>query len=169
MRLNSRAVVFVATMSALANILGLLVVPVWVVNIHFTQIPVIMAGLAVGPFSGAFVGFIGFITSAFRLPRVNPYILGGNAILGFFTGLFYSKIRGMKARSIVPQTLAVLAAYAVQAPYVFITDVYLMAMPVPIVLAILIVLFLEDIISVFICHAITYRIDIRKYLLGVLA
>ena len=110
-------------------------------------------------------GFFGFIIAAFRLPRANPYILGGNAILGFFTGLFYSKIRGMKARSIVPQTLAVLAAYAVQAPYLFFTDVYLMAMPVPIVLAILAVLLLEDMISVFICHAITYRIDIRKYLL----
>ena len=95
--------------------------------------------------------------------------MGGNAILGFFTGLFYSKIRGMKGRSIVPQTLVVLAAYAVQAPYVFITDVYLMAMPVPIVFAILAVLLLEDMISVFICHAITYGIDIRKYLLHTLS
>jgi len=90
--------------------------------------------------------------------------MGGNAILGFFSGLFYSKIRGMKTRPIVPQLIAVLAAYLVQAPYIFVTDVYLMAMPVPIVLAIMAVLFLEDIISAFICHAILYRIDIRKAL-----
>jgi hypothetical protein len=71
----------------------------------------------------------------------------------------------MKRRPIAPQTIAVLAAYVVQAPYVFVTDVYLMAMPIPVVLAILAVLLLEDVISVFICHAILYRIDIRKSLL----
>jgi uncharacterized membrane protein len=164
MKLNSRLAAFVATMGALANVLGLLVVPAGVVNIHFTQIPVLLAGLSVGPVSGAFVGFIGFVTSASRLPRANPYILGGNAILGFFTGLFYSRIRRMKAKPIVPQTIAVLAAYLVQAPYVFITDVYLMAMPIPIVLLIMGVLLVEDVIGVFVCHPILFRIDIRKVL-----
>ena len=144
MKLNSRLAAFVATMGALANVLGLLVVPAGVINVHFTQIPVLLAGLSVGPVSGAFVGFIGFVTSATRLPRANPYILGGNAILGFFTGLFYSRIRRMKAKPIVPQTIAVLAAYLVQAPYVFITDVYLMAMPIPIVLLIMGVLLVEE-------------------------
>jgi uncharacterized membrane protein len=165
MKLNSRIVAFVATMSALANVLGLLVIPAGVVNIHFSQVPVILAGLAVGPLSGAFVGFFGFIIAAFRLPMANPYILGGNAILGFFTGLIYSKISGMKARPILPQAIAILAAFLAQAPYVFFTDVYLMAIPVPIVLAIISVLLLEDMISVFICHVILYRIDIRKSLL----
>ncbi len=164
MKLDSRVMAFVATMSGLANVLGLFVAHTGVVNIHFSQIPVILAGLGVGPLSGAFVGFFGFVIAAFRLPRANPYIMGGNAILGFFSGLFYSKIRGMKTRPIVPQLIAVLAAYLVQAPYIFVTDVYLMAMPVPIVLAIMAVLFLEDIISAFICHAILYRIDIRKAL-----
>ena len=166
MKLNSRVVAFVATMSALANLLGLLVVHVWVVNIHFSQIPVILAGLGMGPFSGAFVGFVGFALAAFRLPVANPYIMGGNAILGFFTGLIYSKIRVMRTRPILPQMIAVLAAYGVQAPYVFLTDVYLMAMPVSIVLPIMGVLLMEDIVSVFICHTVLYRIDIRKALLG---
>ena len=62
--------------------------------------------------------------------------------------------------------IAVLAAYGVQAPYVFLTDVYLMAMPVSIVLPIMGVLLIEDIVSVFICHTVLYRIDIRKALLG---
>jgi uncharacterized membrane protein len=166
MKLNSRIVAFVATMSALANVLGLLVIPAGTVNIHFSQVPVILAGLAVGPLSGAFVGFFGFIIAAFRLPMANPYILGGNAILGFFTGLFYSKISRMKARPILPQAIAVLAAFLVQAPYVFFTDVYLMAIPIPVVLAIISVLLLEDMISVFICHVILYRIDVRKSLLS---
>jgi uncharacterized membrane protein len=46
-------------MTALANVLGLLTIPAGIVNIHFTQIPVILTGLAVGPLSGAFVGFFG--------------------------------------------------------------------------------------------------------------
>lgn len=165
MKLNSRTVAFIATMTALANVLGLLIVPVGAVNFHLTQIPVILAGLAVGPISGAFVGFFGFIISAYRLPTVNPYILGGNAILGFFTGLFYSKIRGMKAKPICPQVISVLAAYCIQMPYVFFTDVYLMSMPIPIVLAIMTVLLLENLLSVFVSHAILYRIDIRRSIL----
>jgi len=165
MNLNSRTVAFIATMTGLANVLGLLIIPAGIVNIHFTQIPVILTGLAVGPLSGAFVGFFGFVVSAFRLPRANPYILGGNAILGLFTGLIYSRIRGMKVRPIFPQAIAVSLAYLAQAPWVFLTDVYLMAIPIPVVLGILAVLFLEDMLSVFVCHAILYRIDIRKTLL----
>jgi len=164
-KLNSRTVAFVATMSALSNVLGLLVVPMGVVNIHFSQIPVILSGLGVGPVSGAFVGFFGFMISAFRLPRPNLYILGGNAILGFFTGVFCSRTCRMKARPIVPQAIAVLAAYLVQAPYVFLTDVYLMAIPVPVVLTLMGVLLLEDLISVLICHTILYRINIREIVL----
>jgi hypothetical protein len=48
---------------------------------------------------------------------------------------------------------------------VFLTDVYLMAIPIPVVLGILAVLFLEDTISVFLSHAILYRIDMRKSLM----
>lgn len=164
MKLNSRTVAFTATMSALANVLGLLVISTGVVNIHFSQIPVILSGLGVGPISGAFVGFFGFMIAAFRLPTANLYILGGNAILGFFTGIFYSKTCRMKARPLVPQAIAVLLAYIVQAPYVFLTDVYLMAIPVPIVLTIMGTLLLEDMISVLVCHAILYRINIREIL-----
>jgi hypothetical protein len=39
-----------------------------------------------------------------------------------------------------------------------------MAMPIPIVLLIMGVLLVEDVIGVFICHPILFRIDIRKVL-----
>ena len=84
--------------------------------------------------------------------------------MGFFTGLFYSTIRKMESRPLVPQAIAVVGAYLVQAPYVFVTDTYLMGMPAPVVFVIMGVLALEDVVSVFICHAVLYRIDIRKAL-----
>jgi len=70
----------------------------------------------------------------------------------------------MGRRPIIPQTVAVALAYLVQAPYVFFTDVYLMAMPIPMVLAIMAVLLVEDLICVSICHAILYRLDMRMLL-----
>ena len=151
-------------MGALANVLGLLTVQIGIVNVHFSQLPVIFSGLSLGPVPGAAVGALGFLVSSFMLPAANPYVIGGNAILGFFTGLFYVKVRRIRRRPIVPQIVAVVLAYLVQAPYVFLTDVYLMAMPVPIVLAIMAVLLVEDLTCVFFCHAILYRVDMRMLL-----
>lgn len=162
--LPTKRIAFLAAMAALANLLGLVKVSFGPITIHMLQLPIILTGLAMGAWSGGIVGFVGAIVGAFTLPRPNPYIILGNAILGFLTGLLYSRLRGMKAIPLVPQSLAVLAAFLLQAPYVYVTDVYLMAIPPAIVQIIMVTLFIEDIISLLISHVVLYRIDIPKLL-----
>lgn len=67
----------------------------------------------------------------------------------------------MKGKPVVPQVISVLAAYIVQVPYIYATDVYLMPLPSQVVLTIILPkLLLENIISVLLCHSILFRIDI---------
>ena len=163
-RMTSKLITFVATMCAVANVLGLFAISIGTTKIHFMQLPIILSGLALGPSVGGLVGFIGATAMAFNLAPINPYLLLGNAILGFFTGLFYLYLRKMKVRPIIPQVISVLGAYIVQAPYVYATDVYFMSMPPSFVLAILVKLLLEDAISVLLSHVILFRVNIAQIL-----
>ncbi len=152
-------------MCALANILGIFSIPLGLTSIHLMQLPIILSGLVLGSWSGGITGFIGTILMAYTLSPSNPYILLGNAILGFFTGLIYSYLKKTKKRQIIPQTLSVLAAYLIQLPYLYITDVYFMPIPSQIVLTVILPkLLLEDMISVLISHIVLYRIELNKIL-----
>lgn len=152
-------------MIALANILGFFVVQMGPVRIHFLQVPIILAALALGPVPGAVVGFLGVIANAFTLPTgVNPYLLPGNAILGFFVGLINRRISKRFKRPIFPQAISVFLAFIIQSPYVYLTDVYLVGMPGLLVQTILGTLLLEDVVSVVISHAVLFRIDVAKLL-----
>lgn len=161
---SSKLVAFVAAMAGLANLFGLLAIPVGLTSIHFMQLPIILTGLAVGAVPGAFVGLVGSLVMAFRLPMTNPYIIVGNAMLGLFTGFFYSRTKSWKARPAIPQLISVIAAYLIQAPYVYVTDIYLMSMPAAVVQAILLMLLAEDLVSLFISHIIMFRVDIATKL-----
>jgi uncharacterized membrane protein len=153
-------------MCAVANVLGLfLTIPIGLAKIHFIQLPIVLSGLALGPWIGGLTGFIGAITMAFNLPTPNLYILPGNAILGFFTGLFYLRLKKVGGRPIIPQVISVLVAYAIQFPYVYVTDVYLMSMHSDFVLIwILPILLIEDIICVLLTHFILFRVNIAEIL-----
>ena len=161
---KTRFVAFVAAMSALSNALGLLVIPTGLVTLHLAQLLVVFSGLAAGSVAGGLVGFFGTFVMAFTLARPNPYVIGGNAILGFLTGFFYLRIKGMSNRLILPHMISVALAYVVQFPYVYVTDVYLMGMPNLVVVGILSVLFIEDLISALISHVILYRVDVHALL-----
>ena len=152
-------------MCALANVLGFFTIPMGITEIHLMQLPIILTGLALGPYIGGLVGFTGAAVMAFRLRPPNPYILLGNAILGFISGAFYSRLKKMRGRPIIPQVISVLGAYLVQFPYVYVTDVYLMPIPPHVVLAIILPkLLIEDVISVLLSHLILFRVDIAKIL-----
>jgi len=152
-------------MCAVANVLGFFTIPIGITEIHLMQLPIILTGLALGPVTGGLVGFIGAAVMAFRLRPTNLYILPGNAILGFFTGLFYLGLKKMRGRPVIPQVISVLGAYVVQFPYVYVTDVYLMSMPSPIVLTVILPkLLLEDIISVLLAHVILFRVKVAEVL-----
>jgi len=129
------------------------------------QMPIILTGLSLGSWLGGLTGFIGAAVMAFRLRLPNPYILLGNAILGFLTGWFYSRIKKMRGRPVIPQFLSVLGAILVQLPYIYVTDVYLMPMPSQVVLTIILPkIFLEDIICVLLCHVILFRVNLPEIL-----
>jgi len=164
-RLTSKQIAFIAVMCAVANVLGFFTIPLGITEIHLMQLPIILTGLALGPVTGGLVGFIGAAVMAFRLRPTNPYILPGNAILGFFTGLFYLGLKKMNGRPVIPQVISVLGAYVVQFPYVYVTDVYLMSMPSHIVLTVILPkLLLEDIISVLLAHLILFRVKVAEIL-----
>jgi len=76
----------------------------------------------------------------------NPWIIGGNALLGFLAGYLYKRFGAEKA---------VLAAFAIQIPYLIITDVYLVHMPVAAVIGILGTLLATNIISVLIASRLS--------------
>lgn len=105
-------------------------------TVHFFQAGIFTAGFLFGPVAGAAVGalassYIGLVILH------NPYIVLGNAILGFFAAHFYKKHGPAKAA---------LAAYAIQLPYLFATDVLLMGMPLATVATIAVAIFAENVI-----------------------
>ena len=164
-RLTSKLIAFTAVMCTAANVLGLFFsIPIGLTKIHLMQLPIILSGLALGPWIGGLVGFVGATTMAFNLPSPNLYILPGNAILGFFSGVFYLRLKRMRGRPIIPQVISVLGAFIVQSPYVYVTDVYLMTMPQPVVQGILLKLLFEDVISVLVSHFIMFRVKIDEIL-----
>ena len=164
-RLTSKLIAFIALMCAAANVLGFLTIPLGIAEIHLMQLPIILTALALGPGAGGLVGFIGAAVMAFRLHPPNPYILLGNAILGYFTGLFHLRLKKIKARPIIPQVISVLGAYIIQFPYIYVTDVYLMPIPPPIVLTVILPkLLAEDLISVSLAHLTLFRVNIAEIL-----
>lgn len=88
----------------------------WGFQIHFFQLAIFFAALIYGPKGGALSGLIGSTYSALIVG--NPYIIFGNAILGFLVGLF-SKFGWNVFSSIA-------FAYCLQLPWLIITDYYLM-------------------------------------------
>lgn len=161
---TTRQIAFVVVMSALANVLGYLSIPLGTTKIHFIQLPIILSGLTLGSLAGGVVGFIGSTMMALTLPKPNFFILPGNAMLGFFTGIFYFRLKKVKP-PIIPQFLSVIGAIIIQFPYTYVSDVYLMSMPSSLVLfTILPKLLLEDIISLLIAHVILFRVDIASLL-----
>ena len=99
---------------------------------------------------------------ALTLPVPNFYLLPGNAILGFVTGLLHTLLARRNQRPIVSHMVSAVVAYAVQAPYVYVTDLYLMRMPQPVVATIMLTLLAENLICAFLSHIILYRVSIPR-------
>ena len=159
-RMTSKLVAFVAVMGATANLLGFFAISMGPTKFHLLQLPIILAGLSLGPWIGGLVGFVGAAVMAYT--TLNPYLLLGNAILGFSVGALYSRLKG-KGIPLVPQLISLIVAYIVQSPYIYVTDVFLMAMPSQLVQAVILpTLFVEDVISVLLCHPILFRVNIER-------
>lgn len=128
----------------LPNLLGMLNFTMMGFKLHFFQLGIVIAAMLYGPIGGISAGLIGSIFSSVMMH--NPYIIAGNMILGFFIGLFF--------RNGLNVIIATLFAYFIQLPFLFVTDYYLIGMPLPAIVAIIISLFISNTMWATIVHLI---------------
>ena len=112
---NIRLVCFCAILAAMSLILGkFLQIPnpfQEFIRISFENTPIILAGIAMGPFAGAFVGVVAdLVGCALYGYAINPVITLGAAAVGLLAGLAAYVIRKPRILQIV---VAVLVAHAV--------------------------------------------------------
>ena len=111
-RFSYRSLLMLAFLAIFPNILGMVVLQTpFGFKLHLFQALIFLAALAYGKWGGATAGAFGSIYIAIALN--NPFIVVGNIILGFFTGVFAKRIHIV---------LAVLAAFAIQLPWLYFTD-----------------------------------------------
>jgi len=142
-----RSIAMLAFLAIFPNILGLVVLQTpFGFKFHLFQVLVFVAALAFGKWGGALAGATGSIYTAIALG--NPYIVIGNVLLGFFTGVFAKRTHVV---------LAVLGAYAIQVPWLYFTDL-LVGMPEPVVRGVIVSLLLSNIVWAFVAGALFKRI-----------
>ena len=135
--INSVATAIILSLISLITFaLTFLVLPLGNLRIHFFQAGIFTTSFLFGPLAGALVG--GLTSSYVALAIMhNPWIIGGNALLGFFSARFYLTNHPVKAA---------LLAYAIQLPYLIFTDIFLAHMLSSAVLRIALLLFFENLI-----------------------
>lgn len=126
-----RAFVFLF-LAALPLLLGSIMLPFYGLNLHLFQFAIFLNAALFGPLAGALTGALAGASPAFAMH--NYWIIGGNALLGFFTAVFARRFR-------LP--IAALLAFAVQLPYLYVTDLYA-GLALAAVNAIALKLFVED-------------------------
>lgn len=156
MRGSPRAIAFIASMSALANVVSLYSIPISILGfqsrIHFQQLPIILGGVVAGGAVGLIIGFFGAFVMAYSTGI--PFILGGMAIVGLTSGLFVKKVKPLYAG---------ILAYVVSIPYVAATD-YIWGMPLPVIEGILIKLGIEAILCSVLVEAIGHHGAVASFI-----
>ncbi|MFH1255903.1 MAG: hypothetical protein V1494_01290 [Candidatus Diapherotrites archaeon] len=134
-----KSMLMLGFLAVFPNLLGLISVPTGLgFNFHVFQILIFTAALIYGPFGGAVSGLFGSLYSAAVLN--NPYIIFGNILLGFFFGVFAKKTNPV---------FAVLGAFAIQLPWLWVTDIYFAHMPTAAVQLVVVSLLASNILWAF--------------------
>jgi uncharacterized membrane protein len=140
---NFKSIALFSLAIMLPNLLGLVNIPTAMgFKIHFFQIAIMLAAIIYGPFGGTLSGLVGSIYSAVVMS--NPFLIVGNMILGFFSGLFIK--RGL------PAVAAILLAFVIQLSWLIATDFYLMHMPATLIRMLTISLVVSNIIWAVVAH-----------------
>ena len=105
-------------------------------KLHFFQVAIFLAAILYGPKGGLISGFIGSFYSSIIMN--NPYLIIGNMILGFFTGLFI--------RYKMHTILAVILAFIIQLPWLIITDYYLVSLSAAFIIPLIVALAISNVI-----------------------
>jgi len=133
---SKKSICTIILLTVLPNLVGLIVLPnIFGLKIHFFQYFIFLSAVIFGPFAGALAGIFGSVHVALALN--NPYVLIGNALLGFFAGLLAKRIGIVKA---------ILAAYFIQLPWLVYSDIFLAGMPAQAVQMIVASLFVSNIL-----------------------
>jgi uncharacterized membrane protein len=153
MKYASRFAAFTAIMTAVAVVLSALSVPFLLgVRIHFFQVAIMLAGVVGGPVSGLIAGGLGAVYTAALMS--NPTIVLGNALLGLFTGIFVRKMR--------PVLAGILSWVLIQAPWLYLSETYILNVPGSVMQTILITLTVEDAICAVITDVLQNRFHLRE-------
>lgn len=134
---NYRSITMLMVLAVLPNFLGMLNMPtIFGFKIHTFQYLVFVAAAIYGPIGGGISGGVGSMFSAFAMG--NPYIVFGNIILGFAAGYLFRNGWNLVA--------AAMTAFAIQVPWLYLTDVYLVNMPHSLVMKIIVGLLMTNLI-----------------------
>lgn len=118
-RWNEKTIGALVVFVLLPNLLGMINLSTpWGFKIHVFQAAIFLAALLLGRWAGLVAGSAGSLYVAAAMG--NPFILFGNAILGFFAGHFAE--RGFRP------VAAVMLAFAIQLPWLAVTDHVIMGL-----------------------------------------
>lgn len=147
---NLKTITILTVLAILPNLLGMINMPtVFGFKIHTFQYVVFIAAALYGPIGGGISGGIGSMFSALALS--NPYIIIGNIILGVVAGFMFKKGLNM--------IQAGMTAYAIQMPWLYVSDVYFVGMPHKIVVSIIVALLISDLVWSIAAHYTYKRIN----------
>jgi uncharacterized membrane protein len=136
-KVNEKSIITLVILMLLPNLLGAIHLSTpWGFKIHLFQYAIFLAAFAMGPIGGLLAGFAGSLHAAYVM--TNPYILVGNALLGFFTGYFFR--RGHT------YLRSALLGFGVQIPWLVATDYFLMNLPVSFIGGLLFALTLTNVL-----------------------
>lgn len=105
-------------------------------KIHFFPAAIFLAAISFGPAGGMIAGMTGSLYSAILLG--NPYLIVGNALMGFLTGVFFRK-----TSKIIPSAML---AFACQLPWLIVSDYYFVGLPAMFIAKLAVVLFLGNLL-----------------------
>lgn len=152
-KINEKSATTLLLLVLLPNLLGALQLSTpWGFKIHVFQFAIFLAAFAFGPIGGLLSGSAGSLFAAYLMS--NPYILVGNAILGLATGYFFRRGRSY--------LVSVLLGFAIQVPWIVVTDIFLMNLPAFFVGRLVIALTLSN--ALWAALAATSATPLKRYL-----
>jgi uncharacterized membrane protein len=105
-------------------------------KLHFFPAAISLAAVSFGPVGGLIAGMAGSLYAGLFMG--NPYLIVGNAILGFMTGYFFRKISRM-----LP---SVVFAFVCQLPWLIVSDYFFMGLSAGFIARLVVVLFLGNLL-----------------------
>lgn len=103
-------------------------------KVHFFPAAIIGYALILGAAGGLVAGIVGSLYSALLLG--NPYLIAGNALFGFLTGVFYKQTHKI--------ILSVVLAFICELPWLMVSDYYFMRLPAEFIIRLVVVLSLTN-------------------------